>query len=189
MTKSSKSKVASTAQVAAAFGFLAKAAAEEFVRDDSPDGAHHSIRAAVMIEVDGAAPVYRDYVGTTDTGHASVRASSVGAKPGEVLAYVASKLNATARAALYRELAEVYAANDGKLPVTAEAVEEADEALSRLRQRCEQAVRGTFRVNYNRVESEAAEAAEPVAKPVAVKPAAKPASKPAAKPIKKGKGK
>lgn len=153
-------KAASTAQLAAAFGFITKAAGEEFVRDDSPDGAHHSIRVAFTCQVDGAAPIYRQYEGTTDTGHGSVRASSVGAKPGEVLAYVTSKLNAATRESLYRELAEVFAASGGRLPVDEAAVEAADEALGRLRQKVEQPVRGTFRVSANRVDT-AADAAPP----------------------------
>ena len=146
------------AQLAAALGFVAKATEKDFIRDDSPDGAHHAVRATLTIEVDGT-PIIREYEGTTDTGHASVRASSVGAKPGEVLAYVASKLSGPKRAELYRELAEIYAANDGKLPVTEEAVKEADEALSRLRQKSEQTVRGTFRVSARQVERQP----EPVA--------------------------
>lgn len=176
--KNNIAKSASTAQLAAAFGFLAKAAGEEFVRDDSPDGAHHSIRVALTCQVDGAAPIYREWEGTTDTGHASVRASSVGAKAGEVLAYVTSKLNAATREALYRELAETFAANGGKLPVDASAVEAADEALGRLRQKVEQPVRGTFRVTANRVDT-AADATPPEAP--APKAAPKAAETPTAK--------
>lgn len=137
---------------AAAMGFISKATADEFARDDSPDGSHHAIRATLAVEIDGSVIITREYEGTTDTGHASLRASSVGAKAGEVLAYVASKMNKATREALYRELADVFAANGGKLPVTTESVEEADEALGRLRQKTEQAVRGTFKVSARRVD-------------------------------------
>lgn len=156
---SKKLAVAPTAaQLAAALGFVSKAAEKDFIRDDSPDGAHHAVRAILTIEVDGT-PIIREYDGTTDTGHASLRASSVGAKPGEVLAYVASKLTGPKRAELYRELADVFAANGERLPVTEEAVAEADEALSRLRQKSEQTARGTFRVSARQVERQP----EPVA--------------------------
>lgn len=179
--KNNVAKAASTAQLAAAFGFITKAAGEEFIRDDSPDGAHHSIRVALTCQVDGAAPIYREWEGTTDTGHSSVRASSVGAKPGEVLAYVTSKLNAATREALYRELAEVFAASGGRLPVEEAAVEAADEALGRLRQKVEQPVRGTFRVSANRVDT-AADAAPPEAPAKAApKAAPKAAESPTAK--------
>ena len=150
--KSTTANKATTAQIAAALGFLAKAAGDEFNRDDSPDGSHHSIRVSVLAEVDGEAIISREYDGTTDTGHASVRASSVGAKAGEVLAYVASKMNAATREALYRELADVFASNGGKLPVTEDAVKEADAALDRLRQKTQQNVRGTFKVTARRVD-------------------------------------
>jgi hypothetical protein len=150
--KSTTANKATTAQIAAVLGFIAKATGDEFNRDDSPDGSHHSIRVSVLAEIDGEAIISREYDGTTDTGHASVRASSVGAKAGEVLAYVASKMNAATREALYRELADVFAANGGTLPVTEESVKEADAALARLRQKTEQQVRGTFKVTARRVD-------------------------------------
>lgn len=153
--KSTTANKATTAQIAAALGFLSKAVGDEFNRDDSPDGSHHSIRVSVLAEIDGEAIISREYDGTTDTGHASVRASSVGAKAGEVLAYVASKMNAATREALYRELADVFAANGGTLPVTEESVKEADAALARLRQKTEQQVRGTFKVTARRVDVDA----------------------------------
>jgi hypothetical protein len=145
--KTSKTSTKPTAAtVAAAMGFISKVTGDEFIRDDSPDGAHHAIRATLAIEVDGQVIITREYEGTTDTGHTSLRASSVGVKAGEVLAYVASKMNAATREALYRELADVFAANGEKLPISAESVEEADEALGRLRQKTSKPVRGTFKV-------------------------------------------
>lgn len=160
---SKKLAAPTAAQLAAALGFVAKAAEKDFLRDDSPDGSHHSIRATLSIEVDGT-PIIREYEGTTDTGHASVRASSSAAKAGEVLAYVASKLSGPKRAELYRELADVFAANRERLPVTEEAVAEADEALSRLRQKSEQTVRGTFRVSARQVERQPEPAATATSK-------------------------
>ena len=185
--KTTATNKATTAQIAAALGFLAKAAGDEFVRDESPDGAHHSIRVSVLAEVDGECIISREYDGTTDTGHASVRASSVGAKAGEVLAYVASKMNAATREALYRELADVFAANGGKLPVTDDAVKEADAALARLRQKTEQQVRGTFKATARRVDVDAS-GKQVAASPSSVVPDSEPsdkATKPAIAPAKK----
>lgn len=144
------------ARTAAAFAFLSKAVADEFDRDVLPDGAAHNVRASVVVEVDNDTIITREFDGNVAVGHASVRASSVGVKAPELLAYVASKMNAATREALYRELADTFTANGGKLPVTEAAIEEADAALTKLRQKVDQPVKASVRVNARRVDVDAA---------------------------------
>jgi hypothetical protein len=96
------------ARTAAAFAFLANAIDAEFDRDNLPDGSAHSCRATVAVEVDNDTIVTREFDGNVAVGHASIRASSVGVKAPELLAYVTSKLNAATREALYRELADTF---------------------------------------------------------------------------------
>ena len=132
-------------QLAAALGFVSKVAEREFVRDDVADGSHHEIAATLVVTVDGQAQIVRNWEGTVDTGYSHTKADSIGAKAAEVLAYVANKLSARKRAELYVELAEVYAANGHTLPVTDEAVAEAEEAMSRLGQTRDKTYRGNFR--------------------------------------------
>lgn len=146
------SNVSTAAHAAAAFAFLAKAIDNEFDRDSLPDGSTHSCRATVAVEVDGQSIVTREFDGNVAVGHAAVRASSVGVKSGELLAYVTSKLNAATREALYRELADVFTANAGRLPVTDAAIEEADAAIAKLRQKVDQPVKASVRVNARRVD-------------------------------------
>ena len=132
-------------RLAAALGFVHKVAEREFDRDDVADGSHHEIAATLVVTVDGQAQIVRNWEGTVDTGYSYVKADSIGAKAAEVLAYVAGKLSARKRAELYAEMAEVYAANGHTLPVTEEAVAEAEEAMSRLRQTRDKVYRGNFR--------------------------------------------
>ena len=144
------------ARTAAAFAFLAKAIDAEFDRDNLPDGSAHSCRATIAVEVDNDTIVTREFDGNVAVGHASIRASSVGVKAPELLAYVASKMNAATREALYRELADTFTANGGKLPVSESAIEEADAALTKLRQKVDQPVKASVRVNARRVDVDAA---------------------------------
>lgn len=161
-----------------------KACAESYDRDELLAGAHHQVKISLAAEVDGV-PVLRDWDCTLDVGHDSVRASSVGVKPGELLAYILSRQNAVTREATLRDLADVYAAN-GRLPVDEAEVKAADDSLSRLRQKVEQAVKGSVRVAVRDPQPAVAaqpETAETVeAKPLAAaarktKPAASKASK------------
>lgn len=149
--------------LAAALVATAKAAGEDYQRDDLPAGAYHKVRLSLAAEIDGEATITREWDGSVEVGHDSVRASSVGVKAGELLAYLVSRMNETTRAATLRDLADVYAAQ-GRLPVDETEVKAADEALSRLRQKVDQSVRGSVRVSVRQITDEpAAPAATPPA--------------------------
>ena len=135
--------VAMAAQV---WGFAAKVAEEQFTRDDLVDGSHGAVELSLIAKIDGRLFTHH-CSGSIDVGHSSVRATSVGAKAGEIVAYLLSKVNAATREATLREMAEVYAANGCKLPVSEAAIEEAETAMQALRQKKEQSVRGTVRVS------------------------------------------
>lgn len=131
---------------AAAMAFAAKVANENFDRDDLAGGDSFTCRASLVVEVAGQTITVNSN-GTVNVEPDFTRASSTGCKVGEVVAYLLSKVNAATRAATLAEMAEVFAANGCRLPVSEEAVEEADAAMARLRQRKDQPVRGSVRVN------------------------------------------
>lgn len=132
---------------AAIWQFASKVSGENSDRDSLKDGGVYAVKLHVAAEIEGQ--VYQsNFEGSVSVGHESVRASSVGATAGEVLAYLLSKMNAATRENTLREMAEVYAANGNSLPVTTAEVEAADEAMKRLRQKTESKVRGSVKVTY-----------------------------------------
>ena len=130
--------------VAAALIAAAKSAEQRFIRSDLPAGSKHRVKVLINADVDGY-PFSDLWETQLEVGHDSVRAHSVGVTPGELLAYLLSKVNETTRQATLRDLSEVFAKH-GKLPVDDLEVEAADAALQRLRQKKDQKVKGTVRV-------------------------------------------
>lgn len=131
---------------AAAMAFVSKIAAENYDRDDLTAGDSFACRASLVIDVAGQ-KVAINANGSVNVEPDITRASSTGCKIGEVVAYLLSKVNAATRAATLANMAEDFAANGCRLPVSEEAVEEADKAMARLRQKKDQHVRGSVRVN------------------------------------------
>lgn len=153
-----------------ALAAVAKAAAEDGDRDELIAGSHHNVKLSLAAEVDGV-PVLRGWDATLDVGHDSTRASSTGVKPGELLAYLLSRVNEVTRAATLRDLADTFAAH-GRLPVSEDQIKDADAALAKLRQKVDQSVKGSVRVSVRRVDGDEAAPAAPVATPAPAAPVA-----------------
>jgi hypothetical protein len=133
---------------AALWAFFGKLAESESSRDDLHDGQHSDVKLAIVAEVDGHRTRHA-FTGSVDVGHSSTRASSAGPNQDELLALVLSKLNTVTRDAICRDLASDFAAAGGELPpVDAAIVKQAAKLRADLRQKVEQQVRGTVRVNY-----------------------------------------
>lgn len=132
---------------AAMWAFTAKISADQGERDDLHDGQHSNVRIAIVAEVDGHRTRH-SFAGSVNVGHASTRASSVGPNQDELLALVLSKLNTATRDAICRDLADDFAAA-GKMPeVDSAIVKQAAKLRADLRQKVDQQVRGSVRVNF-----------------------------------------
>lgn len=131
----------------AIFHSLVKIAGKEGDRDDLTPGSSHKCKLTVLAEIDGQR-FSQSWDADLSVGHDSTRASSVGAPQEDVLAWVLRRVNAQTKAAVLREMAEQYAAAGNTFDVTEQERNEAKAALSKLRQKVSQEVRGTVRVNY-----------------------------------------
>lgn len=136
---------------AALWGFAQKVAGDHFERDDLSDGARHTVRLAIAAEVDGQR-YSQQFDGDLTVGHASTRASSVGPDQDHLFAYILSKLNSATRNSICRGLVDDFAAA-GELPAVGDDyIALAKDLRSALRQKVEQPVRGSVRVNHKPVE-------------------------------------
>lgn len=142
------------AALAAVNSMLAKIGSKECNRDLLGGGDEFSARVEVRATLASGHEYRVAYDCEASVGHDSQRAVSHGITAGELLAYVAGKLNAATREALYRDLAADFAASGHELPVSKADKKAADEALQRLRATEKQTVRGSVSVSYERVEGD-----------------------------------
>lgn len=132
---------------AALMAIIAKIGGGEGDRDALSAGEHHTASVTVLAEINGQR-FQQSWDSTLDVGPDSVRASAVGAPQADVIAWLLRRVNAATKAKLLREMAEEYAANGNDFGVTEAERGEVEESLKRLRQKVDQPVRGSVRVNY-----------------------------------------
>lgn len=126
---------------------LGKTAAKEASRDELAAGASHELHLSIAGTIDGET-VGQTVRATLTVGHDSLKASSSGPKPAEVIACVLDNLNEATREAILKRLPERFAAM-GQLPdVPASLVKAAERLLGQLRNAEQSTQRGPVACRY-----------------------------------------
>jgi len=132
---------------------LAKVAGKEARRDLLDAGATYKGHLRVVAELDGAT-VEKLVDAELSVGHDSKRSWSVVVDSRALTALLLSKLNATTREHLVRELPELFAAAGNQLPeVDPVMLALADSLLVRLRAKKTQTAKGTVACRYKLAEA------------------------------------
>lgn len=135
---------------AAVIQAAAKIFEKESRRDDLRDGGAYSVDLYVTGRVNNGPVFKKCYHAEMSVGHATVQASSATPDQAKLIGHILSKLNATTREAILRDLPNEFAANGNELPAVAKEIEAAtDGLLKKLRASKQVAKRGNVSIKHN----------------------------------------